>query len=52
MLIILAPFTVSTDISPGKLTAYGREWKKTINTAYDITDFNDAINVMSLFIIW
>ncbi|KPA16825.1 hypothetical protein MHK_003011 [Candidatus Magnetomorum sp. HK-1] len=50
-LIILAPFTVSTDIPPSTLTAYGRQWKKTIRTVYDMTDLNDAINVMSLFIL-
>jgi hypothetical protein len=50
-LIILAPFTVPTDISTSTLTAYGRDWKKTINTVYDMTNFSDAINVMSLFIL-
>jgi len=50
-LIVLAPFTVPTDISPGMLTAYGREWKNTINTVYDVTKNSDATNVMSLFIL-
>jgi len=50
-LIVLAPFTVPIDISAGLLTAHGREWKKTINTVYDITNISDAINVMSLFIL-
>ena len=47
----LAPFTVPTDMLSSSLTAYGREWKKTIITVYDMTNFNDAINVMSLFIL-
>ena len=50
-LVVLAPFTVPTDISSSTLTAYGREWKKTIHTVYDMTACNDAINVMSLFIL-
>jgi hypothetical protein len=48
-LIILAPFTVPTDLPLSTLTTYGRQWKKTIDTAYSLTDLNDAINVMSLF---
>jgi hypothetical protein len=50
-LIVLAPFTVPTNIPSTTLTAYGREWKKTINTVYDMTHLRDAINVMSLFIL-
>jgi predicted transposase YdaD len=48
-IIILAPFTVPTDLPLSTLTAYGHQWKKTIDTAYSLTDLNDAINVMSLF---
>jgi hypothetical protein len=48
-LIILAPFTVPTDTPLSTLTAYGRQWKKTIHTVYNTKDQNDAINVMSLF---
>jgi len=47
-LIVLAPFTVPKDISSSHLSAYGRQWKKTIHTVYDKTECNDAINVMSL----
>ena len=50
-LIVLAPFTVPTDIPSSTLTAYGRQWKKTIQTVYDMTHLSDAINVMSLFIL-
>ena len=50
-LVVLAPFTVPTDIASSKLTGYGREWKKTIHTAYGMTNCSDAINVMSLFIL-
>jgi predicted transposase YdaD len=50
-LIILAPFTVPTDIPTAALTSYGRKWKKTINQVYNTTDINDAINVLSLFIL-
>jgi hypothetical protein len=50
-LIILAPFTVPTDIPTATLTSYGRKWKKTISQVYDTTDINDAINVLSLFIL-
>lgn len=50
-LIVLAPFTIPNDIPTSILTSYGRQWKKTISTVYDMTDCNDAINVMSLFIL-
>ena len=50
-LIVLAPFTIPNDIPTSILTSYGRQWKKTICTVYDMTDCNDAINVMSLFIL-
>ena len=50
-LVVLAPFTISTNIPSSTLTAHGRQWKKTICSAYDIADLNDAINVMSLFIL-
>ena len=42
---------MSTDLPLSTLTAYGRQWKKTIDTAYSLTDLNDAINVMSLFLL-
>ena len=50
-LIILAPFTVPTDIPTSILTEYGREWKKIINSVYNMPNNSDAINVMSLFIL-
>ena len=50
-LVVLAPFTVPTDLSSSTLTAYGRDWKNTISIAYDMTNLSDAINVMSLFIL-
>ena len=50
-LVVLAPFTVSTSIPSSTLTAHGRQWKKTICSVYEMADLNDAINVMSLFIL-
>jgi predicted transposase YdaD len=50
-LIVLAPFTVSTETPLSTLTAHGRQWKKSITTAYENEKAVDAINVMSLFIL-
>ena len=50
-LIVLAKFTVSTNISDSTLTSYGREWKKTVVSVFDADNCMDAINVMSLFIL-
>jgi addiction module HigA family antidote len=50
-LTILAPFTVSTDVSSKKLKQLCFKWKKTLYNAYPETMHKDIVNMLSLFIL-
>jgi addiction module HigA family antidote len=50
-LTILAPFTVSPDVSSKKLKQLCYQWKKTLFNAYPETMYKDIVNVLSLFIL-
>ena len=50
-LTILAPFTVSPNVSSKKLKQLCNKWKKTLYNAYPETMHKDIVNVLSLFIL-
>jgi len=50
-LTILAPFTVSPDLSTKKLKQLCHDWKKSLFNAYPETLHKDISNVLSLFIL-
>ncbi|KPA09982.1 Addiction module antidote protein, HigA [Candidatus Magnetomorum sp. HK-1] len=50
-LTILAPFTISPNVSSKKLKQLCYQWKKTLFNAYPETMYKDIVNVLSLFIL-
>jgi len=50
-LIILAPFTISSGTSKNDLVVLGRAWKTKIKQSYPISELNDALNVIGLFLL-
>jgi len=49
-LIVLAPFTISSEANKIELLSMGRRWKQKIHTAYTGQSVRSALNITGLFI--
>ena len=50
-LVIMAPFTVPKKTPIARLSSYGRQWKKEVNSAFHVNEQKDAVDVLGLFLL-